>query len=425
MRQKKRKIRTSLMLLSIIPLLGFCIVALVISSGIIYEALENEVEYGLKVLGRTAYQAYDLQYPGDYNRQNGIVCKGNTALGLQQRFVDNIKEISGADATLFYGGIRYLTTIENDDGSRAIGTYAEPKVIEEVLGDGLEYFSDSVLVNGVQYFGYYMPVPNSDESIVGMVFVGRPRVEVMREIYSNILMVVLLAAGTLMIALAVISHFSNKLIYALHLTESFLERIAQGDLIAQIDPYVLERQDEIGEMGHFAVMLQTSIVGLVGKDPLTGLPNRRSCDMVLKSLTNQDREKETVFTVVMADIDHFKEVNDTYGHQAGDEVLKNVAKLMKAHMEHLGFVFRWGGEEFLLIYEDKKEEDALPWLEKLHKDIDAAGVIWNKDKINISMTFGMTDYSREKNLEELIRRADENLYIGKKQGRDQIVGSMT
>lgn len=411
------------MLLAIVPLLGFGLISLLITSRIIYSSLEEEVEDSLNALLRTAYQAYELEYPGDFAVQDGILMKGAAPVRSQADVVNGIKERTGVDATLFYGSERVLTTLKNQDGDSAIRTLAAQKVIQTVLLDGQEYFSDTVLVNGVKYFGYYIPVSNSDGSIIGMMFVGRPRTEVMKKIGSNIFLVCAIAIGTMAIVIAVICHFSRKLIYSLNCTENFLSEISRGNLKAQLDPYVLNRQDEIGEMGRFAVLLQKSIEDLVGKDTLTGLYNRRSCDIILKSLTEKEKRQEQNFTVVMADIDFFKKVNDEYGHQAGDEVLKHIARLMEEHMEHLGFVFRWGGEEFLLIYEDMGEEEAVCHLKELQEKIDESLIRWNEEEIRITMTYGLSDYRQEEKPDKLVCMADENLYIGKKNGRDQIVGS--
>lgn len=423
MRRKKRKIKTSLMLLCTIPLLGFALIVLLITSGIIYNSLKSEVRYSLYVLTNASYQSFDRQYPGDYIQHENAVFKGGVDISQCTSGLDDIKNMSGADATLFYGGTRYLTTIRNQDGTRALGTIAEHKVIGNVLTGGQDYFSDNVLVNGVKYFGYYMPIQNQDGRIVGMAFTGKPRKQVMQEINRNIYMVCLLAAATLVIVVALILHFSNRLVYSLGRTEIFLEEISRGNLTAEIEPYVLKRQDEIGEMGRFAVVLKQSIEDLIGRDPLTGLGNRRSCDVVLKSLIERGRRGRNIFTIVMGDIDHFKSVNDTYGHQAGDEILKKVSETMKEHMERLGFVFRWGGEEFLLLYEDLVEAEAVCLLKELSRAVNMTEVCWNEQKIKITMTFGVAEFCRDRTMEELVRRADTNLYEGKRTGRNCIICS--
>ena len=140
---------------------------------------------------------------------------------------------------------------------------------------------------------------------------------------------------------------------------------------------------KLGDMGRFAVMMKESLSDLVGKDPLTGLHNRHSCDVVLASLIQRVKQKNTSFAVAMGDVDFFKYVNDTYGHQAGDETLRQLAKVISIHMEHLGFVFRWGGEEFVLIYEDMDRYQAFKHLEILQEQIDKRVFIGKMTKLRL------------------------------------------
>ena len=168
-------------------------------------------------------------------------------------------------------------------------------------------------------------------------------------------------------------------------------------------------------------MMKESLSDLVGKDPLTGLHNRHSCDVVLASLIQRVKQKNTSFAVAMGDVDFFKYVNDTYGHQAGDETLRQLAKVISIHMEHLGFVFRWGGEEFVLIYEDMDRYQAFKHLEILQEQIDQESIYWKDDKVKITMTFGLADSNEYNDLDELINLIDDNLYRGKKEGRNRIV----
>lgn len=174
-------------------------------------------------------------------------------------------------------------------------------------------------------------------------------------------------------------------------------------------------------MGRFAVMLKKSIGDLVGKDPLTGLHNRRSCDVVLNSLFERAYQKDIPFALVMGDIDFFKRVNDTYGHQAGDKALKKIAEIISVHMEHLGFVFRWGGEEFVLIYEDMDRFQAYEHLKELQKIIATENILWKDDQLRLTMTFGLIDSNENNDLDCLINMVDSFLYQGKNEGRNRII----
>lgn len=108
---------------------------------------------------------------------------------------------------------------------------------------------------------------------------------------------------------------------AIRKTESFLETIAKGELYAEFDADVLERKDELGEMGRYLIKMQKSLQELVEQDILTGLYNRRSGENLLRQTCENYRKDGIPFCVAIGDIDHFKRVNDTYGHECGDVAL--------------------------------------------------------------------------------------------------------
>lgn len=421
MKRKKRKFAINVMSLAVIPILILGMFVIFITSSLIYTALKGEVANNLEDLARVSYQDFDMQYPGDYYLNNNHLYKGTEDIQNDFNLVDLIKNNTGVDATLFYQDKRILTTIRQEDGKRVVDTIAPDEVIETVLNNDKEFFSDSVVINDSSYFGFYMPVKNTDQHVVGMLFMGRPRADVMNQIMHNIYLVSLSIVTIMIIAIIVSYYYSKKTIFALNTTKHFLGAVANGDLTTEIDPYVLQRHDEIGDMGRFAVMMKESLSDLVGKDPLTGLHNRHSCDVVLASLIQRVKQKNTSFAVAMGDVDFFKYVNDTYGHQAGDETLRQLAKVISTHMEHLGFVFRWGGEEFVLIYEDMDRYQAFKHLEILQEQIDQESIYWKDDKVKITMTFGLADSNEYNDLDELINLIDDNLYRGKKEGRNRIV----
>ena len=154
-------------------------------------------------------------------------------------------------------------------------------------------------------------------------------------------------------------------------------------------------------------------------DQLTGLNNRRKAREYLTRLKKE--EVSTAVSVAMGDIDFFKKVNDTYGHDAGDEVLKFVAKTMVDNCRTSAFISRWGGEEFLLIFPDCNGDQAFIILERLRNKIQKETIVVGDNKIKITMTFGLTEYNYSKDEELAIKEADEKLYIGKSNGRNQVV----
>ena len=153
-------------------------------------------------------------------------------------------------------------------------------------------------------------------------------------------------------------------------------------------------------------------------DQLTGLYNRRKAMEVLKKMELNPRYAS--ITMAMGDIDFFKKVNDTYGHETGDEVLKFVADAMRDNCPENTIISRWGGEEFLIIFLGSNGDDSFVTVDTIRRVIQKSDIKVKDDTINVTMTFGMAEYDF-KDIEETIREADEKLYIGKNNGRNQVV----
>ena len=166
-------------------------------------------------------------------------------------------------------------------------------------------------------------------------------------------------------------------------------------------------------------------------DHLTGLLNRRSgmADTVTKILSGS---LSTGMSIAIGDIDHFKRINDTYGHEAGDEVLKTLAKLFDGYMSEYGIAIRWGGEEFLFVFDDVNLDDAFVALDGLRLKISTLEIVWKGERIPVTMTFGATDINVmcsssdteldiENRINEAIDDADKKLYMGKESGRNKVV----
>ena len=151
-------------------------------------------------------------------------------------------------------------------------------------------------------------------------------------------------------------------------------------------------------------------------DPLTKLRNRHHITDVFS-----DYEKGTKpFCVILGDIDDFKRINDTYSHDCGDKVLVTISEIIRKNIGDKGVVCRWGGEEILIILSGKSEE-CLELTEKIRLEIQNQQMSFGIKQINVTMTFGFTDYSEAMNIEKLVSIADKRLYEGKRNGKNQIV----
>ena len=157
-----------------------------------------------------------------------------------------------------------------------------------------------------------------------------------------------------------------------------------------------------------------------GQDPLTKLYNRRTMEESLDEALEAAKKSGVIFSLVMGDIDFFKRINDTYGHDCGDDALVAVAEILKACVRDGDIVCRWGGEEFLLLVNGNRGV-ATTVAERIRSRIENNVVEFGGNQIKFTMTLGVSTYAPGYSLDALIAQADENLYYGKEHGRNQVV----
>lgn len=153
-------------------------------------------------------------------------------------------------------------------------------------------------------------------------------------------------------------------------------------------------------------------------DPLTGLMNRRC---MYKALEENMNAKNTIFSVAIGDIDFFKKINDTNGHNFGDEVLRDIAEYFIKYMEDKGIVCRWGGEEFLFLFPMCNLNKAYEYVLEIREEIEKMPITFMNETISVTMTFGVEEYKSEAVVADLISKADKKLYTGKLCGRNTVV----
>ncbi|HHS99729.1 MAG TPA: GGDEF domain-containing protein [Thiomicrospira sp.] len=154
-------------------------------------------------------------------------------------------------------------------------------------------------------------------------------------------------------------------------------------------------------------------------DELTNIANRRRINELLDIEFQRAKRYQSTFSIVIFDIDHFKSINDTYGHLIGDDVLKAIAKLVSHSIRKTEMVGRWGGEEFILILTETEQNAAFAAAEKIRRTIESTEFKGLKNKLTCS--FGIAEYEPEISLEVMIERADQALYQAKNNGRNQVI----
>ncbi|TBW58810.1 GGDEF domain-containing protein [Marinobacter halodurans] len=155
-------------------------------------------------------------------------------------------------------------------------------------------------------------------------------------------------------------------------------------------------------------------------DALTGLPNRRDMQLQLANEFSRYQRSGHHFSVVLIDLDHFKQINDTYGHDVGDLVLQAFAELMQNICRQSDRPCRWGGEEFLILLPDTSLLQALTLSERLRYEVEQHGFIHKSQRLPVSISAGVCSISQSDSIDHLLRQADKNLYDAKESGRNRI-----
>jgi diguanylate cyclase (GGDEF)-like protein len=153
-------------------------------------------------------------------------------------------------------------------------------------------------------------------------------------------------------------------------------------------------------------------------DTLTNLPNRRAFDDVFQQEIARSGRYDRPLCVAIADIDHFKSINDGFGHQVGDAVLEKLAMFMRSSLRTSDYVARWGGEEFTILLPETPLDLAAELLNRLRTDI--ANYVIQEIGRAVTLSFGVTACSKPDDADDLLERADRALYTSKQTGRNKV-----
>jgi diguanylate cyclase (GGDEF)-like protein len=157
---------------------------------------------------------------------------------------------------------------------------------------------------------------------------------------------------------------------------------------------------------------------LASTDPLTRAYNRNKFEQVLEAEIGRFyRYKSSPFAVMMLDIDHFKQINDRYGHLSGDEALKGISQAIREHVRDTDLFARWGGEEFILLLPHTDGQEALLFAERLREMVQALQIA---PLPSLTVSIGVAEYRENDSMETLLERADQALYRAKEEGRNRV-----
>ena len=159
-----------------------------------------------------------------------------------------------------------------------------------------------------------------------------------------------------------------------------------------------------------------------GRDPLTRALNRRFLPSILSREIGLANAEKAALSVMLIDVDHFKQINDTYGHQSGDEVLRQVAAAIMENVRPSDFVFRYGGEEFLVVLVETAADQAVAVAERVRHAVASNSIqLGNQPDVQVSASIGVAEHSGHPDENYLIKSADTALYQAKQGGRNRVV----
>lgn len=260
------KLQYKMLILAIIPVLVMGIVAILISNTVVKNKLLDDAKQKLKATSNAVLAAYD-QNAGDYFvNATGDVWKGAYNVSLSTPFIDDIAAKTGIEVTFFYNDTRLVTSLKDADGKRILGSKAGDFLVENVLQDGNEVFTNRVLVDGTFYFGYYVPVhQNNSDEIIGMVFAGMP----VKEIYAslNLITMIFTVAILVILVIAVIGCLlvSRGIAKSIRSSMDVVKQISEGNLNVEIEQSMLDRKDEAGALSCNTQTLIDNLSAMIGK----------------------------------------------------------------------------------------------------------------------------------------------------------------
>ncbi len=286
------KIKSKILLFAMGPILAFGLLVVFMSNSKINNVVSGTIENGLRNAALSVRNTLTYADEGEYGLdKKGNMCKGDFNITKTPQIATDLKESTNTDIAIFYGDIRYMTSILGSSGNPIVGTKAEEDIVQEVLVNGNEFFAKDINIYGNKYFGYYIPLFNEAGEPVGMVFAGIEQADAKAQIQSilNLMIIIMLAVG--LIAAMFLIIIVRRLVNALHKGTDALELVAKGRLDVEIEDAVLRRKDEIGTITRAIMQLKRALSAAIGVIQVQSKELNESASYL------QGRTEETSYTI--------------------------------------------------------------------------------------------------------------------------------
>lgn len=412
--------------LAVLPILVLGIVLMVVSMQTFSDKMEGHVRKEMTQQTKLILKILDENYPGEFSLNKDVkgnyhIYKGGKDITKDTEFIDNMKKIMGVEVTLFCQDVRLQTTLRDSKGRLFINTAVSSVITKDVLKKKKAHFYRSTTnVGDERYFAYYEPIFLEDGTCFGMVGVCRKATDIEKNIRMAVRPILLLSIAAIFVIGAISISYTRILTKRIRILQQFMKKLTKDDFEAEMPAGLLKVEDEIGDLARSGKKMQESIRRQVEYDEMTQLYNRRYGDKNLLKMKAQMQISGIKYCVAIGDIDFFKKVNDNYGHEAGDEVLIHVARVLKEQLLANGFVCRWGGEEFLIVIESHTIEQAEHILQSILDTLRNQTITYQEQQIRVTMSMGLVSVKAEDEIDDILRCADQKLYEAKENGRDQI-----
>jgi two-component system cell cycle response regulator len=231
--------------------------------------------------------------------------------------------------------------------------------------------------------------------------------------------IVSIAAASL-VSVLLAYFFIRNVVAPLQVIEKGAEKFGEGDFDFRLD---IESHNELGKLALTFNSMADKLEEIATRDSLTGLLNKKEILRILAAELTRARRHSTSVSVMMLDLDYFKSINDTYGHQAGDAVLVTAGELFEKHVRGIDYVGRYGGEEILIVLPATTEIESVEIAERIRRSLASTAIAVNDfEQINLTVSIGIAIFPADGEDEStLLSHADQALYQAKGAGRNQVV----
>lgn len=252
-----------MLLLCLAPMMLICILITVFSRQSLTKSVENEIEGALKIVAISLDETYSNLYQGDYEQdKSGKIKKGDVSISGNTDLIDALKKRTNYDITLYFNGMRLVTTLRSDTGAPANGTPADSAVYEKIM-KGKTVFLSNVKLYGKEYYVLYQPLVNADGTVAGGIGVAKDATDVQKTIAAQTRRITLISIVLLVLAAVVIIFLTTRMVTVMKSTKHFLAKLAQGEFGVVPKQKHVKRNDELGDIYRSSVQLQQELRKIV------------------------------------------------------------------------------------------------------------------------------------------------------------------